>query len=143
MVGVGNRLKGDDAIGCLVVDGLESSGELRAVDAGIAPENYIEPIAADEPERVLFVDACAFGGEPGEFRLFGRADIDRLAGQMVSTHTLPLGMTVAMLAQMTGARIELLGVQPVSIEFDAEMTEPLRETLPRVVERVRAWAAEA
>jgi len=143
VIGVGNRLKGDDAIGCLVADGLTGVEGIRVVDAGTAPENYLEPVAAAVPDRVLFVDACAFGGEPGEFRLFGRADIDRLTGQLVSTHTLPLGMTVAMLEQLTPARIELLGVQPASLDFDAELSPPLRAALPRIVEFVRGWASGA
>ena len=141
VIGVGNRLKGDDAIGCLVADGLAGAPGIRVVDAGTAPENYLEPVASAGPDRVLFVDACAFGGKPGDFRLFPRADIDRLAAQLVSTHTLPLSMTVAMLERLTGARIELLGVQPESLGFDAELSPPLRAALPRIVAFVRGWVA--
>jgi hydrogenase 3 maturation protease len=141
LVGVGNRMKGDDAIGCIVIDGLKELERAVVFDAGTAPENYIEPIVELDPDRLLFIDACAFGGEPGEFRLFGREDIDRLAAGLVSTHTLPLSMTAALLGQQIKASIHLLGIQPESLEFDAGLSEPVGRALPGIVEFVRGWVA--
>jgi hydrogenase 3 maturation protease len=141
LVGVGNRMKGDDAIGCRVADELKELERAVVFDAGTAPENYIEPIVELDPDRLLFIDACAFGGEPGEFRLFGREDIDRLAAGLVSTHTLPLSMTAALLGQQIKASIHLLGIQPESLEFDAGLSEPVSRALPGIVEFVRGWVA--
>ncbi|UCG43932.1 MAG: hydrogenase 3 maturation endopeptidase HyCI [candidate division WOR-3 bacterium] len=144
VVGVGNRMKGDDAVGCLVADELtapEKAFQAKVYDAGTAPENYIEPIVELDPDRVLFIDACAFGGEPGEFRLFGREEMDRLAAGLVSTHTLPLSMTAALLGQQTKATIQLLGIQPQSLEFDAGLSEPVSRAMPGIVEFVKVWVA--
>ncbi len=141
IVGVGNRMKGDDAIGCLVADELKELGRAVVFDAGTAPENYIEPIVELDPDRLLFIDACAFGGKPGEFRLFASKEMDRLAAGLVSTHTLPLSMTAALLGQETKATIQLLGIQPQSLEFDAGLSEPIAGALPGVVEFVKGWVA--
>ena len=139
VIGIGNRLRGDDAVGCLVIDELEPGDGLKVIDGGTSPENYIGPIVDFAPARILLVDACSFGGQPGEFRLFNRAGLDRLAAGMVSTHTLPLTMTVVMIEQQSRASIEFLGVQPVSLEFDAGLSQPVASTLPDVVDFVRRW----
>jgi len=140
LVGVGNRLRGDDAIGCAVIDELGELEGVKVIDAGNTPENYLEPIARLEPERILIVDACDFGGRPGEFRLFGRDEIERLSYGLLSTHTLPLSLTAEMLARETGADIRLLGVQPARVEFGQDLSVPVAKALPEVVAFVRAWA---
>ena len=134
-------MKGDDAVGCMVADELKGLEGVVIFDAGTAPENYIEPIIELAPERLLLIDACAFEGEPGEFRLFPREELDRLAGGLVSTHTLPLGMTVALLGQQIKADIHLLGIQPGSLEFDSGLSEAVSRALPGVVEFVKRWLA--
>jgi hydrogenase 3 maturation protease len=141
IIGVGNRLRGDDAVGCAALDELAGFDRAALFDVGSSPENYIEPVARLKPARILFVDACDFGGKPGEFRLFGRAALEELAYGLLSTHTLPLHLTVEMLAQETGAGIELLGIQPSCLEFNQPLSEAVRSALPAVAAFCRAWAA--
>jgi len=136
VVCVGNRMRGDDAVGPLVADRLRDVDGLTVFDAGMSPENYLDPVVKLEPELLVLVDACAFGGEPGEFRVFEREDVERLAGGMVSTHTLPLSMTVALLEQQVDAEIRFIGVQPGHLEFDAGVSEPVEKAVPLVVRRV-------
>ena len=177
MLGVGNRLRGDDAVGCVVCDELgkaripgskDSRGAVPdagipepsiprplspggsslgdsvfVVDCGSTPENYIQPVADRQPARILVVDCCSYGAKPGEFRLFSRKEVDRLAYGLLSTHTLPLTLTIEMLSLETGAAIELLGIQPERIEFGEDLSEPVRRALPAVVEFVRHWARES
>ncbi len=162
VLGVGNRLRGDDAVGCIVCDQLLSAGHdpislssgdspvargrspttpaLFVIDAGDAPENYIQPVADRRPERILIIDCCDFGGRPGEFCLFSRDEIDRLSYGLLSTHTLPLTLTVEMLSLATKAQIELLGVQPQQMEFGADLSPAVRAALPALVQSIRDWA---
>lgn len=139
IIGVGNRLRGDDAIGCLTVDALKGRVSVVIFDAETTPENYIEPTVEARPSRILFVDACDFGGMPGEFRLFGQRELERLARGMVSTHTLPLTMTAELLTQRTGAEVWLLGVQPAQVEFGAGMSHSVAEALPGIVRFISEW----
>jgi hydrogenase 3 maturation protease len=155
ILGVGNRLRGDDAIGCIVCDELQKPGPsslvprpssvpaLYVLDCGSTPENYVQPIADRKPTRILAVDCCHYGAKPGEFRLFSREEIDSLSYGLLSTHTLPLTLTIEMLSMETGATIELLGIQPESIEFGEELSESVQRSLPAVVEFVRNWALES
>lgn len=167
VLGVGNRLRGDDAIGCVLCDelrnrgdctglrrlerrGLSPSGDsescpdsIHVIDCGDTPENYVEPVAKLAPRRILVIDCCAFGAEAGEFRLFSRPEIEELSYGLLSTHTLPLSLTVELLSVETGAAIELLGIQPERIEFGTELSPAVQSALPALVERVRAWARES
>jgi hydrogenase maturation protease len=111
-------------------------------DCGNTPENYLQPIADRKPSRILVVDCCDFGAQPGEFRRFGRLEIEQLSYGLMSTHTLPLTLTIDMLSLETKATIELLGIQPERIEFGEDLSEPVRRALPAVVEFVRQWARE-
>jgi hydrogenase 3 maturation protease len=140
VVGVGNRMRGDDAVGPAVIDALDGLPGAALFDAGAAPENHIQPLARATPARVLLVDACDFGAQPGEFRLFTRAEVEELSYGFLSTHTLPLNLTMEMVVQETGAEVCLLGVQPAAIEFGAALSGPVAAALPRVVEFVRRWA---
>jgi len=170
VLGVGNRLRGDDAIGCLVCDelckeripgikdsrspvpdtGILDSSTPRplsdsafVLDCGNTPENYIQPVVDRSPERILVVDCCDYGAKPGEFRLFSRPEIEQLSYGLLSTHTLPLTLTIEMLSIATKARIELLGIQPERIEFGTDLSPAAQSALPALVERVRAWARES
>jgi hydrogenase 3 maturation protease len=153
VLGVGNRLRGDDAIGPRVIDELREKTAAVLFDCGTAPENFIGPVVEARPERILFIDACAFGAGPGEFRFFDREQIDELAAGLVSTHTLPLSMTVALLGQELRAtesvlgsaagpnrpEMALLGVQPRRLEFGEELSAELTAALPLLVRAVCDW----
>jgi hydrogenase 3 maturation protease len=177
VLGVGNRLRGDDAIGCIVCDELrkeripgsrDSGGPVPdarildsstprshldgdrflpdgvfVLDCGNTPENYVQPIADRKPGRILVVDCCDFGAGPGEYRLFTRPQIEQLSYGLMSTHTLPLTLTIEMLSLETKATIELLGIQPKGIEFGVDLSAPVRSALPAVVELVKQWARES
>ena len=145
VLGVGNRLRGDDAVGCVLCDELGAgSQDLHVIDCADTPENFVEPVAKLRPRRILVIDCCDFGVEAGEFRLFSRQELEELSYGLLSTHTLPLSLTVELLSVETGAAIELLGIQPEQIEFGNDLSNPVRRALPAVVEFVRNWArAEA
>ena len=141
ILGVGNRLRGDDAVGCVLCDELSGKIEAEVIDCSDTPENFVEPVAKLRPRRILVIDCCDFGAEAGEFRLFSRQELGELSYGLLSTHTLPLSLTVELLSVETGAAIELLGVQPERIEFGEDVSEPVQRALPAVVEFVRNWAA--
>jgi hydrogenase 3 maturation protease len=157
VLGVGNRMRGDDAVGCIVADELLRAGHdpippgesgscpksANVIDCSNTPENYILPVADSKPSKVLVVDCCDFGGSAGDWRLFSRAQLDELSYGLLSTHTLPLTLTIEMLAMQTGADVSLLGIQPQQIEFGNDLSEEVRRRLPELVQYVRAWIAGA
>ena len=57
-MGIGNRLAGDDGAGSAVAEALRGRTAACVIDAGIAPENHLEPIVRGEPDTILLVDAA-------------------------------------------------------------------------------------
>ena len=137
ILGVGNRLRGDDAIGCLITDELKSIDGLMVLDCGSAPENFIDKVCSSAPDEIIIVDACNFGAEPGKFQLFAERQIEKISSQLLSTHTLPLSLTVAMIKKQIPCKIQLLGVQPESIDFGQGLSAKLAKSKSQIVKYLK------
>jgi hydrogenase 3 maturation protease len=129
IVGVGNRSRGDDGAGPRVIDARRGATRGVWIDAGMAPENFLEPIARSSPDTVLIVDAVAFGGFPGECRLMNVEAMDTAA---LSTHAGSLAILGEYLSARTGARIHVLGIQPVSIDAGEALSHSVGESVREV-----------
>jgi hydrogenase 3 maturation protease len=137
ILGVGNRLRGDDSIGCLITDELKSHNGLMVIDCGSAPENFIDKVCSSAPNEIIIVDACNFGAEPGKFQLFTESQIEKISSQLLSTHTLPLSLTVAMIKKQIPCKIQLLGVQPESIDFGEGLSPNLKKAKNKIVKYLK------
>ena len=130
VVGVGNSMRADDGFGPAVVAELPPRDGLALFDAGMAPENWLGPIARAEPRCILVLDAADLGEAPGALRLLAADAVESVG---VSTHGLPLGFFLQMAEQRCGAPTFLLAVQPGCLEMGGEMTEPVRAAARLVV----------
>lgn len=126
LLGIGNRYHHDDALGPYLAEALESRPEYDVIDAGIAPEDYIETAAHKHPDTILMVDATDFGGEPGEVRLLYP---EHVAYSGVSTQAGSLRMLSEYLKARTNARIGLLAVQPADTSDGKGLSQPVSRTL--------------
>ncbi len=129
VVGIGNRLAGDDGAGSVVAERLTGRLAGRVIDAGIAPENHLEPIVRDEPDTVLFVDAVDFGGRPGSVRML---DARTLAAGGVSTHATSLGVIHDYLSARSPARVVLVGIQPGRLRLGAALSEEVATSVEAI-----------
>ena len=136
ILGVGNRMRGDDAIGSLVGERLAKSGRIPAIDCSVAPENYLSRVLEEKPEELVLVDACDFGGEPGEVRVFEEPEFEKIAFGLLLTHTMPVTLLAALVKKEINCRIRLVGIQPVRLEFGEELSEPVGQALPKVIARI-------
>lgn len=130
IMGIGNRLRGDDAIGPLVIDGLRGKVNADLIDAGDVPENYLGVIEFARPEVILIADAVDFGGQPGEVATF---NIDQLSSMSVSTHNASLHLLFKVLQLDPPPDVLLLGIQPANIVFGAPLSAPVMEALNTLV----------
>ena len=131
LLGVGNRLRGDDAVGSLLIERLQGKVDIPMIDAGDVPENYLGPIEEFGAELVLVVDAAEMGAQAGDVALF---DIEQVGGMSVSTHSANLGLLFQVIPPETRPGVLLLGVQPGNMEFGEELSEPVRATLESLAE---------
>jgi len=135
VVGVGNRLAGDDAAGPAVIDALRGSAAADCLDAGDAPENFLGKILALAPDTLLIVDAVCMGGAPGEVRVL---DPDRLDGAGISTHALSLDVACRYLRARREMRIRIVGIQPAAADPGAPLSEAARAAVRLVADALRA-----
>lgn len=137
VVGVGNRLRRDDAAGSCVAERLSAAGCKPVFDAETVPENYLGALLAVAPAVVLFVDAADHGGAPGECRL---ASVDELAPRLASTHAPSLALLAGLL-ERRGIECRLLGIQPESIEPGTTLSPVVERAVDDVVTALAAGLA--
>ncbi|MGI9591050.1 MAG: hydrogenase maturation protease [Myxococcota bacterium] len=133
VVGIGNRLAGDDGAGSVVAERLAGRLAGRVIDAGIAPENHLEPIVRDEPDTILLVDAVDFGVEPGSVRLL---DARALATGGLSTHATSLAMIHDYLGARSAAGAVLIGIQPGHLRLGSALSEEVAGAVEAVASRL-------
>ena len=125
ILGVGNITRGDDGVGSLLVQNIAGRVEACCIDAGIAPENFLEKIVRKDPDTVLIVDAADFGGDPGQIRVLAPS---QLASGGLSTHALSLQMACTYLNLRIPAEVYLLVIQPGQTKSE-DLSGPVRTSL--------------
>lgn len=138
IVGVGNRMRGDDAAGCSVArilrGRLRGKGNVLVMDCGGVPENFTLEMKRFRPSHILFIDAVDMGLKPGDARL---VEGDELAGGSLSTHKQSLKLLFSVLKEgIPGVKIKLLGIQPKTIDFGARISSQVRVSVRAVADGI-------
>jgi hydrogenase maturation protease len=142
VIGIGNVLTGDDAVGPTVVRMLEAAFEAPSdvllLDAGTPGLDLTAYLAG--LEGVILVDAVRAQGAPGELRLYGLDELLARAPPLATSPHEP-GVREALLhAQFMGVAprtVRLVGVIPASVETGVALSPPVRAALPAALARVR------
>ena len=141
ILGIGNRLGGDDAAGTLVVDMLNRrrhrakallAAEIMAIDAGTAPESYTSVIRQHRPDLLILVDAADMGLPPGALRTITAEKISILS---FSTHHMPLSMFVSYVEEFCG-KVLLVGVQPERTEMNRRISKVVHKSVKNLAEAI-------
>jgi len=141
VVGVGSRIRGDDAVGVEVARRL---GEARlrgvlVVEAETTPENFTGVIRRFNPSHVVIVDAADFGGKPGDVAI--TADASSLGGVTFSTHRTSLSVFAKFVEASVGASVIFIGVQPKSTAGE-EMSPEVKESAEALIKILRGVLSE-
>ena len=145
VIGVGNRDRGDDAVGPVVCDLVAAAG-LPGVDTRVFEGSVLDlPMHWDPDDRVVIVDAAAPTGHPGRV-----TDVDAVAHHLVapstaSTHTVDVGAAVE-LARVLGrmpAGLSIVGIEGASFGFGDELDPAVLGAARRIVARISRRAARA
>jgi len=125
VIGVGNRLWGDDGAGPELLDRLKeewegretpsnSQGKCFFIDAGEFPEDWLIRVADLEPDMILVIDAMDLHAEPGSVAVLESEALPEAL--CTSTHRLPL-RTLLQLWEERGSKAFVLGIQPKDVIF--------------------------
>jgi hydrogenase 3 maturation protease len=131
LIGVGNSLRGDDAVGLTVIEEFESLKPSKTITirAETAPEAYLTKVTNINPSHVIFIDAANLGCSPGDAKLMS---VNNVLGASLSTHTLPLTLFMNYLQTKLKTKIMLLGIQPLTIELGSKMTPIVMESAKKI-----------
>jgi hydrogenase maturation protease len=137
ILGVGNPLMGDDAIGILAIERLREytlPNSVDLVDGGTDGIGLIPVI--EQYRRVILVDAVPMGLPAGSIRRMTWQDIRLVEHEhALSLHQSDL-TDALLLAETLGclpSELILYGVQPLHIAWDLPLSEVVAQALPVVV----------
>jgi len=141
VLGIGNRLGGDDAAGPYLVDRLNrrrqrarrpGSAEIAVVDAGTSPESYTSLIRRHQPDLLILVDAADMGLPPGSLR---RIRPDAISIASFSTHRMPLSVLISYTKELC-PEVVLIGVQPEQTDLGEDMSRAVRSSTRTLAEAI-------
>jgi hydrogenase 3 maturation protease len=129
ILGIGNSMRGDDAIGPLLAGRLNGRVDAEVIDAEEVPENYIDPIIQAKPEVLVILDAASLDAPPGSVAII---ELDNIASAGLSTHRASLNLFLLVLASEIHPDIFILGIQPQSTAFGAPLSQPVQVALGNI-----------
>lgn len=139
VLGLGNLVHADDGAGVHAIQGLSVDPRVPPgvvlLDGGTQGLGLLHHISG--VRRLLVVDAVDAGETPGTVLRFEGKALKGLPGK-ASVHSLGFAdmMVALQLLGETPPEIVVIGVQPQSTEWGAELTEPVAKALPRLIDNV-------
>lgn len=139
VIGIGNRDRGDDALGPLVVDAFRDRlpGNVSAVEHSGEVAGLVDLIT--DAAAVYLIDAAVMGLEPGCLWEFDASDSPLLAlGGAFSSHALGLSEAIelARALDVLPGVCRVFAVEAVSFEAGESLSEPIAQAIPRVIQAV-------
>jgi len=140
VIGVGNDLRGDDAVGLVVARALtgELDGTVRVLECEGEPVSLLA--AWEGYDRAIVVDATQSGAAPGTIRRIA-AHAGPLPASLSRSSTHLLGIADAIeLARVLGRlpeRTIVYGVEGASFAAGSELSEPAAAAADRVADAIR------
>jgi len=145
IIGFGNTLMADDGVGVRAIEELQKMGVpegIELVDGGTSALDVISYL--EGKRRAIFIDAVKNGQPPGTIYRFALTDVKSDPRPLISLHSINLADAVQLwdlqLEQLP--EIVVFGVEPEKLNFDLNLSPPVREILPRlcqlVLEELRA-----
>jgi len=136
IIALGNRLRGDDAIGPRLLDELEKRGlpaGVRLIESGSDAFSILEHLMGETP--VLILDSATLGKAPGSFVKFEvskaalRKELDS-----ISLHGFSFAEVYAMAGKMGPvAPCSVIAVQPQSTIFNQPISAELEQKIPLII----------
>jgi hydrogenase maturation protease len=149
VLGLGNLVHADDGVGVHAIDLLQRDPRVPPgvvlLDGGTQGLSLLPHITGFP--RLLVVDAVDAGQPPGALMCFKGKALDGLPGK-ASVHQLGFAdLMIAMhLLGDSPEEVVVLGVQPLSTEWVAELTPPVQNALgalvDAVIDQLNAWSGK-
>ncbi|MFN3505813.1 MAG: hydrogenase 3 maturation endopeptidase HyCI [Caldimicrobium sp.] len=134
IAGIGNPLRGDDAVGSFIAKSIKDKVDAIVIDCEDTPERYLGKIIEHNPNTVVFIDALDMNLEAGSVIFFeGKA----LEGMKFSTHTTSLNLYTNFLNKNLHVPVFILGIQPESSTLGKPLSKRVLETAEILIKLLR------
>ena len=151
VLGLGNRIEGDEALGALVIERLETQpgllgslldpAEIELIDGGTVGLGLIPYLTG--LDGLVVVDVINGGKAPGT--LIDLEGSSLIAHQQVmSVHDLGAGELLGALFVMDAwpTRVRVIGLEPLAIELGVDLTPVVAAGVPSLLDAVSGYLAE-
>ena len=151
VLGLGNRIETDEALGALVIERLQQDPSILA---GLPDPSSVELIDGGtvglallpylmDLDGLVVVDAINARTEPGTLIDLDGASLLR-HDQVMSVHDLGAGELLGALYVMDAwpRHVRVIGLEPLAIELGLELTPPVAAGVPGLLEAVAAHLGE-
>lgn len=145
VIGLGNMLAGDDAVGLIAARQLREllPNDVEVQTREVPDWDDLQGMGAED--AVIFIDAVNSGAAPGTILEFNLVDVIGTGLRHCSSHGLGLEHW-ASVAEALGERVShlsIIGVEIASAEMGEGMSEPVAAALPDLLQRVQQAVAKA
>jgi len=148
IVGLGNILLKDEGVGVHVAQLMQEEDlphDVEVIDGGTAGLDVL--LSQQPPYKLVVIDAIRAGNKPGTIYTgrFKLTELDRLADVFSTTDLSKISLhQVGLLDALKAAeklgripdQITVIGVEPAEMSLGLELTEPVRQSVPRVAKKV-------
>lgn len=142
VLGIGNLLLGDEAIGVRIVEALEQRyllpPHVEVLDGGTSGMDLLDVMA--NRDHLIVADAVLTGDEPGSVVMLHDDEIPAMFTRKVSPHQIGLA-DVLMALRLTGefpARLTLVGVVPQTLEPGIALSSVVQQALEPALQQIVA-----
>lgn len=125
IAGIGNSLRGDDAVGSYIVKNLQGIIRAFTLDCEDTPEKYIDKFIDLKPDLIIFIDAMRLGRQPGELIIISDKDV---ATKGIITHQTNLHILINYIKMHINPQIFIIGIQPEDTTFGNSISHKVKAT---------------
>jgi len=127
--GIGNVLRKDDGAGVYISRRIRETKTVSVLTVEVSIENYIGKINRLNPKTLILIDCMDLDQPPGACRLIA---LDHILDQTFNTHHISLNR----LGDFFRMQVWVLGIQPQSVDFGEELSDPVKETANRIIRSI-------
>ncbi len=143
IIGLGNILRGDDGIGPTIINLLAESNsakDLLIINAESDTFLLLEHLIEQEP--ILIIDCAKMGMTPGSVKKFEINETTILqVDKLISLHGFGFGEIYNMALKIGDpAPCKIIGVEPKSIEFNTQLSDEVKDSIPQIINLVNEEA---
>jgi len=140
VLGIGNLILQDEGLGIQAIQQLQAQfeipPEIEILDGGTSGMELLTPIS--DAEQIIILDAVKTGKPAGTIVRLDNEEIPTFFRTKVSPHQIGLAdvLAAATLTDSMPRNLVLFGVEPLEINLGMELSVPVAEQMPRLVQMI-------